>query len=166
MQVTAGTDEDRTATGPEPLAPSRLRMQHDRTGRGLLDGGWWPRTDVLAAELPGLIPALDARHGRITRIMLGTADWGAGRPRALSVGGPQGGRVVKLGWFDTMPAGLLTAISASGGRTDLVTIPPHTSEAAALAVMARAAEAGNREHSPALLAAAAAPAGGPPGTVA
>jgi hypothetical protein len=67
---------------------------------------------------------------------------------------------VKLGWFDTMPAGLLTAISASGERTDLVTIPPHTSEEAALAAMEQAAKEGNREHSPAILAAATVPVAG------
>jgi hypothetical protein len=60
---------------------------------------------------------------------------------------------VKLGWFDTMPGGLLTAISASGERTDLVTIPPSTSEQAASAAMRQAAQVGNRAHAPAILAA-------------
>jgi hypothetical protein len=84
--------------------------------------------------------------------MLGTADWNASRPRRLRVAGA-GSRVVRLGWFATMPAGLLTAISASGERTDLVTIPPHTSEPDAQAAMAQAAQAGNRDHAPAILAA-------------
>jgi hypothetical protein len=130
-------------------------------GRGLLDGGWWPRTAGPDAELRELIPALDERHGPITRIMLGTAGWDTSRPRVLSIGGPQRSRVVKLGWFDSMPAGLLTAISASGERTDLVTIPPHTSEEAALAAMRQAATEGNREHSPAILAAITVPPAGP-----
>ena len=68
------------------------------------------------------------------------------------------------GWFATMPAGLLTAISASGQRTDLVTIPPNTSEQDATAAMAQATEVGSREHAPAILAAlraAALPAAGP-----
>ena len=47
----------------------------------------------------------------------------------------------------------LTAISASGERTDLVTIPPHTSEQAASVAMRQATKAGNREHAPAILAA-------------
>jgi hypothetical protein len=37
-------------------------------------------------------------------------------------------------WFATMPAGLLTATSARGQRTDLLTVPPDTSEQAAPAV--------------------------------
>src|SRR6476660_3500857 len=53
----------------------RLRLQPDRSVRTLLDGGWWPRSADPAAELPGLILALDKRHGSINRIMLGMADW-------------------------------------------------------------------------------------------
>jgi hypothetical protein len=147
------TAERQTTIIQAPPAEPRLSTQQDRSGSTLLDGGWWPRSTDPAAELPGLIPALDERHGRITRVMLGTGDWNASRPRWLSFGSPAGHRVVKLGWFDTMPGGLLTAISASGERTDLVTIPPHTSERAASVAMRQATKAGNREHAPAILAA-------------
>lgn len=85
--------------------------------------------------------------------MLGTADWAASRPRRLSIGSPPDSRVVKIGWFDTMPGGLLTAITARGERTDLVTIPPRTSEQAASAAMQQAATAGNHERAPAILTA-------------
>jgi len=146
------TTEREAAISPVPPARPRLRLQPDQSVPTLLDGGWWPRSDDPAAELPGLILALDERHGRITRVMLGAADWNAPRPRGLQVDGPAGSRVVRLGWFGTMPAGLLTAISADGERTDLVTIPPHTSEQDAAAAMERAAQAGNRDHAPAILA--------------
>lgn len=154
------TDPRQTTASPAPPTEARLLMQQDRTGRGLLDGGWWPRTNDPAAELPGLIPELDERHGRIIRIMLGTGDWDATRPRLLSFPASRGRRVVKLGWFDSMPAGLLTAISASGERTDLVTIPPQASAEAASAAMRQAVKAGNHEHSPAILAAITVPVAG------
>jgi hypothetical protein len=145
---------DRRA-GLDEVAPAglRLRLQPDRSGRGPLDGGWWPRSADPAAELPGLILALDKRHDRVTRVMLGTADWDASRPRRVQIGGPAGSRDVRLGWFASMPAGLLTAIFASGQRTDLVTIPPRTGEQDAAVAMEQAAEAGNREHAPGILAA-------------
>jgi hypothetical protein len=60
-----------------------------------------------------------------------------------------------------MPAGLLTA-TARKGRTDLLTIPPHTSEPAARAALNQAAQPGNRTHTPALLATATAGHHGPP----
>jgi hypothetical protein len=145
--------------------PARLRLRPDHTGFAVLDGGWWPRSDDPATELPGLIFALDERHGRITRVMLGAAGWKGSRPRRLVFGGPAGGRLVRPGWFATMPAtmpaGLLTAISASGQRTDLLTVPPDTSEPDALAAMKQAARAGNHDHTPALLAAITAAAGAP-----
>lgn len=147
------TTEREAAISPAPPAGLRLLLQRDHSGAALLDGGWWPRSADPAAELPGLILALDERHGRITRVMLGTAGWDASRPRRLQVDGPAGSRVVRLGWFATMPAGLLTAIFASGQRTDLVTIPPHASEQDARGAMEQAVQAGNRDHAPAILAA-------------
>jgi hypothetical protein len=157
------TTEREAAISPAPSARPRLRLQPDQSVPTLLDGGWWPRSADPAAELPGLILALDERHGRITRVMLGTAGWNTPRPRGLQVDGPAGSRVVRLGWFATMPAGLLTAISASDERTDLVTIPPHTSGQDAAAAMEQAVQADNRDHAPAILAAisaAASPAAG------
>ena len=109
-----------------PPATLRLSLQPDRPAYALLDGGWWPRSADPAAELPGLILALDERHGPsnpITRIMLGMADWNSSRPRRLRVEGPSGRRVVRLGWFATMPAGLLIATSGRGERTDLLIVP-------------------------------------------
>ena len=151
------TTEREAAISLAPPARPRLLLQPDRSGPALLDGGWWPRSADPAAELPGLILALDERHGRITRVLLGTAGWDASRPRRLRVDGPAGSRVVRLGWFATMPAGLLTATSRRGQRTDLLIVPPDTGEQAAQAAMGQAAQAGNRSRTPALLAAMARP---------
>ena len=87
--------------------PARLELKPDQHGPTVLDGGWWPRSEDPATELPDLIRALDERHGRTRRIMLGAADWTASRPRQLVFGAPENGRIVHLGWFATQPAGLL-----------------------------------------------------------
>jgi hypothetical protein len=152
--TTAGEMSSGQRVGPVEVPPDglRLRLQPDRSGRGPLDGGWWPRSADPAAELPRLILALDKGHDRVARVMLGTADWDASRPSRVRVGGP-GHRVVRVGWFASMPAGLLTAIFASGQRTDLVTIPLRAGEQAAAAAMERAAKAGNLEQAPAIVAA-------------
>jgi Family of unknown function (DUF5994) len=152
------TSEREAAISPAPRAEPRLLLRRDHAGPAPLDGAWWPRSADPAAELPGLILALDNLHGRVTRVMLGAADWNASRPRRLRVS-EAGSRVVRLGWFTSMPAGLLTAIYANGQRTDLVTTPPHTSEQDAVAAMEQAARPGNREHALAILAAIAAAAG-------
>ncbi len=146
------TAESHPATSPDPPSRLRLRLQPGLSAHTLLDGGWWPRSADPAAELPGLIKAIDQRHGPVTHVMLGRAGWDASRPRRLRLDDPAGGRTVRLGWFQTMPAGLLTA-TARAGRTDLLTIPPNTSEPAAWAAMDQAAQPGNRTHTPDLLAA-------------
>lgn len=145
------TVERRMAISLTPSSRPRLCLQPDRSARMLLDGGWWPRSADPAAELPGLILALDERHGPfnpITRIMVGMAGWDPSRPRRLQVGAPAGRRVVRIGWFATMPAGLLIATSARGQRTDLLTVPSDGNDQAARAAMDQAARVGNRTHAP------------------
>jgi hypothetical protein len=60
--------------GPVPSVP-RLRLDPAGSRGTLLDGGWWPRSGDPAAELPGLIRAIDDRCGRVARLMLGPAGW-------------------------------------------------------------------------------------------
>src|SRR6185437_6350101 len=74
------------AISPAPPAGPRLLLQPDDAGPAPLDGGWWPRSADAVAELPGLILALDKRHGRTSRVMLGAADRNASRPSRLRVG--------------------------------------------------------------------------------
>ena len=93
--------------------------------------------------------------------MLGRAGWDASRLHRLRVDGPAGRRVVRLGWFETMPAGLLTATARAGGPTCSPSRRPPANQPA-WAAMDQAAQAGNRTPAPALLAAItpAAPPGG------
>jgi hypothetical protein len=160
------TAERATMISLSPPSQPRLRLQPPRPSdspRTPLDGGWWPRSADPVAELPGLILALQAHdpagdHGPITHIMLRVADWDS-RPRRLRVDGPADTRVVHLSWFDTLPAGLLTAICADGRRLDLLTVPASTHHAAAWAAMELAAHTSNHLHTPGLLAALTAPTG-------
>jgi Family of unknown function (DUF5994) len=56
------TTGGQAASSPAPPARPRLRLQPDQFVATLLDGGWCPRSDDPAAELPGLILALDERQ--------------------------------------------------------------------------------------------------------
>lgn len=160
------TAERRTTVGPSPrlaLRPSgRAGAGWGDPGRTLLDGGWWPRSADPAAELPGLILALQAYgppddHRPITHVMLRFADWDS-HPRRLDVDDPDDPREIRLGWFDSLPAGLLTAIHADGRRIDLLTVPAATGHTAAQAALEMAAHPANHLPAPDLLAALTAPA--------
>ncbi|MGA8113394.1 MAG: DUF5994 family protein [Actinocatenispora sp.] len=143
IRTSLPVDDAAPATPAEP----RLRLDPTLSHRALLDGAWWPRTNDLLAELPALVIALDGRRGRITHLMLG-ATWSEAHPRSLNLAG----RRVRLGWFTSQPAGLLTAICANGSRVDLLVVPAVTPKAVADRVMTDAAEATNTVHAQDLLA--------------
>ena len=139
----------RTATPPPAPSTPRLMLEPAGSTRVLLDGGWWPRSADPAAELPGLILALDQVRGRITRLILSIDGWDP-RPRRLTVAG----RLLRLGYFTSQPTALLIAVCDNGGRVDLLVVPPDTARLTAEAAMALAATASNRVHAQHLLAAA------------
>lgn len=130
-----------TAIG-EPSTP-RLRLQRSGSPYGLLDGGWWPRSTKPAAELPGLILALDHLQGPVIRILLHRDDW-SDQPLRLGLAG----RVIRVTYFASHPAGLLSAFTGAvtRGRIDLVVVPPNTGFELADAAMTIAATQGNHLH--------------------
>ena len=130
-------------------APSipRLHLNPTLSRRTLLDGGWWPRSTDPVAELPGLILALDGHRGSVTHLMLSRAGWDH-HPRRLGMAS----RVIRLGWFTSQPAGLLTAACGNHAQIDLLVVPPDTPTASALAAMAVAADPANTIHAPDILA--------------
>jgi hypothetical protein len=142
-----------TVIGGSSSSLPRLRLKPTPSPHMPLDGGWWPRSGDPAAELPGLILALQHhRGGLIGHVMLGWSGWDS-RPRRLGVAG----QLVRLGWFDTLPAGLLTALYTDGRRVDLLTVPTDTGPDAAVAAMELAAHTANQLHTPDLLIALADP---------
>jgi Family of unknown function (DUF5994) len=140
MTRTGMRDRATTISSTPPTTP-RLRLESSGAHRTLLDGGWWPRSSDPVAELPGLILAIDARRGLVTRLLLPPGGWDS-HPRRLGVAG----RVVRLGYFVSQPAGLLTAVCANRERIDLLVVPPDTAGETAHAAMLVAATVGNLIH--------------------
>jgi len=138
-----------------PPTTPRLRLESTGARRSLLDGGWWPRSSDPVAELPGLILAIDARRGPVIRLLLARGDW-VSHPGRLGVAG----RVVRLGYFVSQPAGLLTAVCGNRSRVDLLVVPPDTAGDTAGAAMLVAATAGNLIHAQDILLSLKKPAAG------
>lgn len=119
----------------------RLALEPTMSGTGLFDGAWWPRSDNVALELPDLITALSLRLGRIRRVALDTAAWGA-VPRSVTANGD----TIRIGWLATSTG----TIALSRGIRDhhiLLVVPPKTAWHIAAAAMGVAATTGN--HTPA-----------------
>jgi uncharacterized protein DUF5994 len=141
--MTTTVDRRRTTSSATPPSTPRLRLGTTDSRRTLLDGGWWPRTTDPVAELPGLVVAIDALHGPVTRLILSSAGWDS-HPRRLAVDG----RVLRLGYFTSQPVSLLTALCGQTDRVDLLVVAPDTAAQVAEEALTTAASDGNRVHAP------------------
>jgi Family of unknown function (DUF5994) len=126
----------------------RLSLDPALRRRGILDGGWWPRSRNADVELALLVSSLNERVGAIVRLGIDARDWDD-VPRRLTVGG----HVVRVGRF----ADVDHKIIVTRGPQDhilLLVIPPRTATASAKAALAMAAAGGDSGSPEEILAAA------------
>lgn len=136
-----------TTRAPDDAVRLRLDAQPSRTT--ILDGAWWPHSTNAAAELPQLIEALAGLRGDITHVLMNTAEWDLPHARRAAAGT----RSVRLGWYTSQPAGLITVMTDFGrDRFDLLVVPPNTSQTSADTASTAAADAADKRRTPELLA--------------
>jgi Family of unknown function (DUF5994) len=114
----------------------RLRLDPTLARKGILDGGWWPRSPDPETELPDLIRGLESSLGVITRVALNPDAWDSA-PRQVAIDG----RRVYVGWFRAMNADTIGVTRSSRDRFVLLVVPPQATPAAAATAMAMAADA-------------------------
>lgn len=142
----APTTLSTTARAPDDAV--RLRLDPNPSRTTVLDGAWWPRSTDAVAELPGLVQALSGLRGDITHVLMNGAEWDQPHPRRAAAGG----RAVRLGWFTSQPAGLITVMTDFGGdRFDLLVVPPDATGDSADAALAAAADGTDERRTPDLL---------------
>jgi hypothetical protein len=133
---------------PLPAVEIRLSLRNpDAGGSPDLDGAWWPRSGVLPRELPPLIRELHRRGALATRVSYSPQMFQLAA-RKLEVDG----RLVRLGWFNSMDPHLLT-VTHGTGRLNLLVVPPETSVKAATRAMRKASAPGNKGGASLVLAA-------------
>ncbi|MEV0407095.1 DUF5994 family protein [Actinoallomurus sp. NPDC050550] len=104
---------------PRADSPVRLRLDPVLSGRGPLDGAWWPHSHDAAAELPGLIAAVDQRLGRTTlRVCLHTDAWDQIPGRI-----PARGRQIEVGRRHGTDPRLITLMFAGADAVNLLIMP-------------------------------------------
>ncbi|MGP3937940.1 DUF5994 family protein [Nonomuraea sp. KM88] len=109
----------------------RLGLHPVLDRRAVVDGAWWPSSRDAAAELPGLIAAVDRLLDRITlRIGLHHDAW-QNIPRRI----PARGRQVRIGWFRHTDPRVITLSFAAGEPVVLLIIPSGTAAGAAEATL-------------------------------
>ncbi|WP_280357381.1 DUF5994 family protein [Nocardia otitidiscaviarum] len=104
---------------------------------GYVDGVWWPYTDNLPAELPGLITGLAARLHPVLRVAYHLVEW-ATPPGELVVAG----RAVRLDWHHAI-AHTVMLLGSGNRRLVLLVVPSGTDPGDAYTAMTTAAAANN-----------------------
>jgi hypothetical protein len=117
-------------------AADRFRLKADTTTpTGQFDGGWWPHSTDLAAELPDLFSVLVSQIGPIERVSYHLRDWDAA-PRKIRFEGA----VIRLGGYHWQRAATVDVLTARRTLT-LRVVSPDTAPDAAQDALAAAAEA-------------------------
>jgi hypothetical protein len=138
----------KTSSSSSPATEPRLRLKPAGPTTGHVDGGWWPRTRDLAAELPALLTEVAARIGRIDRVTYQLADWPAPERRLTF-----DDHVVRLEGFRSQQPGHLTVIGWDRDRLTLLVVSPETASDDAERALASAADPDGTEDSAQPLAA-------------
>ena len=114
-----------------------LRRQTGSRREGLLNGAWWPKSRDIGAQLRGLVTALAAHIGPISRVGLDVDTWD-GVPEQLFVDG----RIVHVDWS---PVGDDTVLITHGDQDHfaLLVVPPRATQAEAQRAMAQAMDVDN-----------------------
>jgi hypothetical protein len=116
----------------------RLRLKPKGSLAGYIDGGWWPRTQNLSAELPALAHVLAVRLGSVTRVAYPLDAWDDA-PRQLTVEG----HAIRLEGFRSQDNHILHLSGPDRQRITLLVIPPDAIATAAHQAMATATKRDN-----------------------
>jgi hypothetical protein len=110
--------------GPGQPREQSLTLRDPADGGGYVDGGWWPRSLDLVAELPALLTAVEAAGYReVRRVSFALSAWDGQPPRRSTMLN----RVVKLGGFRSQNAAEIGLVDSSGWkRITLVVVPPES----------------------------------------
>ncbi|MGW7535427.1 DUF5994 family protein, partial [Amycolatopsis sp. NPDC054798] len=122
---------------------ARLTMKRAGSERGHVDGGWWPRSADLAAELPALAAALEAWVGPVARVSYHLDTWGT-TARKVRLGD----RIVRLEGFRATDPDTVMVFGTDSRRVSLLVVPREAPGGAARAALRSAAAGGGAGGGP------------------
>ncbi|MEV0232113.1 DUF5994 family protein [Nonomuraea sp. NPDC050786] len=121
----------RASRAPAVGSTLRLSMGPALDRSAIVDGAWWPYSVDAAAELPGLIAAVDRRLGRTTlRVTVYRQAWDH-LPRRIAARGRQ----VRVGWFGQADPPVVTLSFDRAEPIVLLVIPPGAGSGSAQAAL-------------------------------
>jgi hypothetical protein len=118
-------------TSPDYQTYPRLELKPKAPVTGAVDGGWWPRSRDLAAELPDLLAVLAVRLGTVEGVNYNLDDWGP-TPRKMLIHGSR----VRVGGYRSQRRDTIDIYSRRARLTLLVVAPEATASVAHTALRA------------------------------
>ncbi|HEU5265576.1 MAG TPA: DUF5994 family protein, partial [Jatrophihabitans sp.] len=107
------------------MATDRFRLRRpdfSHVDNPYLDGGWWPESADLGAEVEQLLADVDPTGFHTRRVLYNLEDGWTRPPRRMVAGGRQ----IKLSGYHTQRKAVLTLLDDAGRRLELVVVPPST----------------------------------------
>jgi len=126
-----------THSPPDDRTPRVLLKAHVQK-TGYVDGAWWPYSDQLATELPGLLTVLATRLGTIRRVAYHLGEWASTRGELAF-----NGQTVRLDGYHHDTADTIEILGARNRRLVLLVVPPYTDAHHAFTTMTCASGADN-----------------------
>jgi RNA polymerase primary sigma factor len=105
----------------------RLSLRSSSSGRGVVDGAWWPRSTDPVVELVALSEALGVRRVPVRRIALARPGWDR-TPRRVRLAS---GRWVAVDWSPNSGVHLVQILDTDDQPIDLLVIPADITPATA-----------------------------------
>ena len=125
---------------PARSHPLRLRLKPKAPPTGQVDGGWWPRSRDLVAELPALAEVLAVRLGSVSRVAYAIDGWGAA-PRRVTIDGHS----IRLEGFRSQDEHVIHVAGPDRWRISLLVVPPEATETGGHDAIMRSSQRDNAE---------------------
>jgi Family of unknown function (DUF5994) len=140
----AASPQPSRAHASDPTRDDRIALRRPADTCAFVDGGWWPRSLDLIAELPALLMAGEAAgYGEVRRVSYALTAWDGHPPRRSTMLN----RVIKLGGFHFQNPAEISLVDSSGWkRITLVVVPPDTDPAVARRALTMAGMNGDRHR--------------------
>jgi hypothetical protein len=143
--TSAPTTRNAPLGAPSDSQHLRLRLKPRGPVTGFVDGGWWPRSRDLPAEVPALLTVLAVRLGRVESVSYNLDEWGpTARKMTLD------GRLVRLEGYRSQHLATID-VHAANQRITLLVVPPEATQEAAHGALKAAGRRANADSVEALL---------------
>jgi len=116
----------------------RFRLKTTAHGSAHVDGAWWPHSNDLMTELPGLIAVLPRRLGAISCVMYNNTEWRIAPTELVS-----GGSVVQLDGYHGQPPNTVEVLGPKGNKIVVLVVPFHIDPDQAHGIVMAAAAPGD-----------------------